>query len=60
MGYPCCKKCKKDISNEIERSTDSAFHGLKVIYQCETCGLKCEATYNFEHVSPDNIFWEDD
>ncbi len=60
MSYPICKKCGKEMMNATDTEIVSvAFDGVNRIYKCE-CGMKCQATYNFELIEPDNIFWEDE
>ena len=38
----------------------SAYDGVRRIYTCEDCGISCEAHYNFEHITPDHVFWSDE
>ena len=57
--YPKCKKCGGEM--EVKDTTfKSEYDGVERIYDCEKCKLKCQATYNFEHITPDPVFWSDE
>jgi hypothetical protein len=61
MGYPKCKRCGNIITFvNAEKSEREYFDGLKRIYTCSVCGMRCEANYNFELISPSQIYWEDE
>ena len=58
MGYPICRKCRKEMIEPVETEFLSTMDGVQRIYKCD-CGEKCQAVYNFEEVIPSDIFWED-
>jgi len=59
MSYPKCKKCGELMINATDTEFSSSFDGVNRIYECG-CGVKCQAIYNFELMTPDNVFWEDE
>ena len=59
MSYQKCNKCGKEMCEITEQRFSNNFDGVEVIFECE-CGNKCQCTYNYEHVTPDNVFWEEE
>ena len=57
MSYPKCRKCGLYMYDSIETEIMSSYDGVQRIYKCE-CGEKCQAIYNFEEITPSDIFWE--
>jgi len=55
-----CKKCGELMDTKEKEFISIEYDGVKVIYECEECGLTCEAHYIFEHLEPDPVFWSDE